>query len=313
MRTGVSYMGHHNPKHMLADIRDLASLRCDDVLLAAQENDFEWMTGKLTFLPKIAKDHGLRPIANFWGALNLFGGGRSSQFLLSNPDGHQVNQDGSWNPAGCYNNPKCVKRITEMIDRIAELGFEGYLIDEPTALECYCPSCRALFAQWYAGDLRAADEATAVAFRRRCVVHYVRTICRYVKANHPRLETQCVLMPQDRAMWADVAAVPELDNLGTDIYWVSLDNPVEEMTPLVQEMAGLCRKHGKIHHEWLEGWAVREGREARMVEQGRILVREQPDALYVWAYEGQIGTTETCDDPLRVWSRVCEILREAKA
>ena len=90
MRTGVSYMGHHNPKHLLTDIREMAALQLDDVLLSAQENDFVHFTGKLRFTPQIAKDHGIRPIAIFWGALNLFGGGRSSQFLLEHPEGFQV-------------------------------------------------------------------------------------------------------------------------------------------------------------------------------------------------------------------------------
>jgi len=36
MRTGVSYMGHHNPKHIKSDIREMRELELDDVLLAAQ-------------------------------------------------------------------------------------------------------------------------------------------------------------------------------------------------------------------------------------------------------------------------------------
>ena len=87
MRTGVAYMGHHNPRHLETDMLEMRELGLDDVFVCTQENDFRHFTGKVNFAPKIAAEHGLRPIAIFWGALNLFGGGRSSQFLLHNPEG----------------------------------------------------------------------------------------------------------------------------------------------------------------------------------------------------------------------------------
>jgi len=159
--------------------------------------------------------------------------------------------------------------------------------------------------------LTAAAEAQE-AFRQRCVIDYVAAIAAYCKANHPRLETMCCLMPVDQAMWAAAADIPGLDNLGTDIYWVNNEREVEEMKPLIQELAALCRRQGKVHHEWLQCWRVRQGNEKRVFDQGKILVGEQPDALYVWAWEGQMGTTETCDDPERAWAEACQILALAK-
>lgn len=313
MLTGASYMSHHNPKHIEADIRDMVSLRMDDVLVCTQENDFIWFPGKIRFTPQIAKDHGMRPIAIFWGALNLFGGGRSSQFLLEHPEGFQVARDGSHRPAGCYVNPVCVNRIQEMIDTVAEAGFAGYFVDEPTPLrECFCPSCRAQYEAWYGGDLTAASAEQQEAFRRRCVVDYVQKISDYCKTNHPSLETMCCLMPHDNALWEVVSEIETLDNLGTDIYWVNNDRDVEEATPLIRDMAAICTKRNKVHHEWLQTWIVKAGREQRIIDQGEILVREKPDALYIWAWEGQIGTKETCDDPALSWSKAREILAMAK-
>lgn len=313
IRTGTSYMGHHNPQHIEADLREMESLGLDDVLVAAQENDFVHFTGKIEFTPKIAKDHGIRPVAIFWGALNLFGGGKSSQFLLENPDCFQVGRDGSHRPNGCYVNPKCVGRIEAMIDRIVELGFEGYFVDEPTPLkECFCPSCRARFTEWCGGDLAAASEAQAAEFRGRCVMSYVRTISDYCAAKHPALETMCCVMPVDRTLWESVAGVRSLRNFGTDIYWVNNDRDVEEMRPLVRECAALCRKHGKVHHEWFQVWKAQQGREDRILQQGRILVEEKPDAIYAWAWKGQIGVTETCADPARAWGKAEDVFRLAK-
>jgi len=313
MRTGVSYMGHHNPRHLATDLADMAALGCDDVLVAAQENDFVHMTGKIQFLPKIARDHGIRPIAIFWGALNLFGGGRSSQLLLDHPAAWQVNRFGQPRPHGCYNNPICVGRIQEMIDRIAEVGFQGYFVDEPTAMNCFCNSCRRLFGRWYHAELSEAEPARLAEFNSRCVVEYVRKIAEYCKRRHPQLETQCCVMPHDKTLWPAMAQIAELDNLGTDLYWVNNDRDVQEMKPIVSELAATCRSAGKKHHEWLQAWIVRKGREHRIIEQGDVLIGEQPDALYVWAYLSQIGTTESSQDPEAVWAAACELLRRAKA
>ena len=148
MLTGVTYMGHHNPRHLATDLDAMVDLRLDDVLVAAQENDFVHFTGKIRFTPDLARQRGLRPIAVFWGALNLFGGGRSSQFLLEHPEGRQVGQDDAPRAAGCYVNAVCLGRIEQMIDTVADLGFAAYFVDEPTPLrDCYCHACRARFRE----------------------------------------------------------------------------------------------------------------------------------------------------------------------
>lgn len=313
MRTGVSYLGQTNPRYLEQDLREMQALRLDDVLLAAQENDFLYFPGKLTELPQRARDRGLRPLVIFWGALNLFGGGRSSQFLLEHPTAFQVCQDGSQASAGCYVNPLCVHRVCEMIDRVAELGFAGYFVDEPTPLsDCYCPSCCARFAEKTGADLRTASAARQEAFRHDCVVEYVHAISSYCKRSHPHLETICCLMPHDHAMWQQTAALPDLDNLGTDLYWVNSDQDVEEMTAPIRTLSGLCRENGKVHHEWLQCWNVTAGRESRIFDQGKILVREKPDALYVWAWNAQAGTSEACADPPAAWKRAEQVLRLAK-
>lgn len=314
MRTGTSYMGHHNPTHLETDLRAMQQLRLDDVLVAAQENDFEYFPGKLQATPIIARDNGLRPIAIFWGALNFFGGGRSSRFLLYHPEGFQVGMDGSPLPHGCYVNPACRAEIQRLIDIIAVNGFQGYFIDEPTPLEnCYCASCREAFGQWYGGDLAQASAGQRDRFRQRCVVDYVSRIAAYCKSQHPQIETMTCLMPCDRVMWEATSRVPGLDNLGTDIYWTNTEDDIAGMEPIVAELDNLCKQNGKIHHEWMQCFQVIKGREQRILEQGRALIRSRPDALYIWAWQGQVGTAETCDDPTSAWEHACEILREAKA
>lgn len=315
MRTGVSYMGHHNPKHLITDLRAMRDLQLDDLFVCMQENDFVHFPGKVQFTPQLAREQGIRPLALFWGALNLFGGGRSSHFLLSNPDCFQVAIDGSHRAAGCYNNPKVIRHIEELIDIVSAAGYEGYFVDEPTPLrECYCPACCAKFAAISGGgELRTAAPTAREAFRQTCVVDYVRAMADYCKANHPHLETFCCLMPHDDAMWEATAQIATLDNLGTDIYWTNNDRDLAEMGPIIDQMAAVTKRYGKVHHEWLECWRAQQGREARIREQGEIMVNRQPDAFYVWAWEGQIGTGESCANPILAWAEACVVLRMAKS
>ena len=50
MRTGVSYMGHHNPKHLTTDLRAMRELQLDEIFVCMQENDFVNFTGKVNFV-----------------------------------------------------------------------------------------------------------------------------------------------------------------------------------------------------------------------------------------------------------------------
>ncbi len=312
MRTGVSYLPPHNPRHIRTDLRDIRALGCDDVLAAYQENDAVYFTGKIDLLPAIAREEGLRPIAIFWGGLNFFGGGRSSQFLLAHPEAHQVMRDDSWHAGGCYLNPICLGEIRAFIDRIAHAGFAGFFVDEPSLMECHCAACRDAFARWYEGDLASAPAPQVAAFRRRSVLHYIETITDYIRATHPRLETMCCLMPSDRDLWTDVAALRGLDCLGTDLYWANDARDLEEMRPYVREMAALCRKHGKVHQEWFQCWGIAAGNEERAAAQARLLASERPDALYTWAFNAQLGTSESCSNPTLAWSLAAAALRAAK-
>ena len=313
MITGVSYMGHHNPRHLAADFAAMRQLGLDDVFLCLQENDFRHFTGKVRFAPELAAQAQLRPLALFWGALNLFGGGRSSQFLLENPAGFQCDRTGNPQPAGCYVNSQNVAYLQGLITLCAELGYRGYFVDEPVPLNCYCAACREQYDLLVGGDLHRATPANERRFRHHCVIRYIDTMASYCKQHHPELETFCCLMPSEQAMWAEASAIHALDNIGTDIYWGNNDRDLAEMRPILSDMKSLATMNGKRHHEWLHGWGIKAGREARILGLGEEIVSARPDALYVWAWEGQIGTSESCDDPMRAWAAATEVIRRAQS
>src|SRR5690606_20071631 len=151
------------------DLRAMQELQLDEIFVCCQENDFIWFPGKVKFTAQLAKEHGIRPLALFWGALNLFGGGLQSHFLLEHPECLQARRDGSLWKAGCYVQPLAVQYLQGLIDVVAEAGYEGYFVDEPTPLrDCFCPACVEQFAIWYDGDLFQAPAEQVEAFRQRC-------------------------------------------------------------------------------------------------------------------------------------------------
>jgi hypothetical protein len=210
-------------------------------------------------------------------------------------------------------NPLCRSRIEQMVETIVSHGFEGYFVDEPTPLrECYCAACQTAYEEWYGAPLLSATDAQCEIFRQRCVTDYIQRISSFCKRIEPRLETMCCLMPHDEALWRQASTIAALDNLGTDLYWANNDRDVSEMVPQVRALDALCKQNHKIHHEWLQCWNVRHGREYRIIDQGRILAQELPDALYVWAWKGQVGTAETCDHPDVAWTAALRVLELAK-
>ncbi|MFC1736799.1 hypothetical protein ACFL1X_11835 [Candidatus Hydrogenedentota bacterium] len=315
MRTGVSCICHHNPKHIQMDLEEMKSLQLDDLFVCAQENDFVNFVGKVEYVPKMARNMGIRPILTIYGLLNLFGGGRTSHILLDFPEGFQVAKDGSHRAQGCYVDPVCVKRVKRLLDIGAANGFEGYYIDEPTPQrDCYCKSCRTKFGDIHGGDLAEADDDLVEEFRIRCLMDFMSETTTHWKELMPDTETMACIMPHDKGLWPVAAKIETLDNIGTNIYLCNRKKyDVEMMTPLVRELAEVCRAHGKRHHEWLQNCGVRAGREDRVVDQGDILIREQPDGLYVWAWHGQVGVAgERCENPELAWKKAAQVLRKAK-
>ena len=139
---------------------------CGDVFFAITESDLRHAPGKASFGPRIAADLGLRPIAILWGALNLFGGGRQSLFLLENPHARQIDAQGQPTPHGCYVNPASLGFIHDQIAYFDRQGFAGYFVDEPTPINCFCPACRGKFEELFHAELTTADAATQKAVSR---------------------------------------------------------------------------------------------------------------------------------------------------
>lgn len=108
-------MGHHNPKHLMTDLRAIRELQLDKEILYMQENDFIHFPGKINFTPQLAHSKGFAHWRSF-GVRSIFLAVDAPATLLNNPDCFQVGIDGSHRAAGCYNNPKAVQHIQTLIE-----------------------------------------------------------------------------------------------------------------------------------------------------------------------------------------------------
>lgn len=317
MTFGTAYMGTHTPEGLKRDLDDIRKLGFNEVVLSCQENDFMHFTGKVEYAPKIAHDAGIRVLVNLWGYANAFGGGRMSRLVSDYPEVRVVAPDGSprwidWGgriQPGCPNHPLVIARAQEYCSQAIATGADGFFWDEPTKFDCYCEACRTLFTERTGGDLAIATPEVMAAFRRYSVFRWVDEMSKWVKSRDQKLVTSTCVMPSDRDAWEDAAKCEHLDSLGTDTYWMFDGKPIDWMREPCARLVKLAREAGKSPHLWLQCWKIEKGRESEIVQAAKVLAESQPDAIYVWGYRGQLGTTETCVDPERSWECAIEGLR----
>jgi hypothetical protein len=312
MRLGVTYIASFLPHHIEHDLNELASIGCDDVLFAIQENHLDTLQGAVKFGPAIAKKCGLRPQAVIWGFLNTFGGGRMSGIMLKDTSIWRVDREGKAVPMACLSNPAVMQHLSRAVDTLRDAGFECFFIDEPTPQQCYCTHCRQTFSNWFGGDLLAADQELYQQFQRRLVVDYVDRGCKTVKAIDPKLETICCLMPCDKDCAEAAAQVAALDMLGTDPYWLLpfMKLTLQDALDDTKSLHALCRGHGKRSQVWLNCWGIPEGVEEDIYRGGLQLAAVGCDSMFTWSYRGGLGTSEQCARADVAWQQLTRLYRE---
>lgn len=124
--------------------------------------------------PKIAHGQGFEIYAVLWGYGSTFGGGRISKLLTEHPEVFQIDKNGKMVGAGCLKNPSFGKIYVNYIERLSHYGYDGYLIDEPTPNDCYCPSCQEKYRKIYNEDLPREETCNLRTFRTESALDSVR-------------------------------------------------------------------------------------------------------------------------------------------
>lgn len=313
MHLGVSYLPAHHPHSIEHDMKEIRSMGCDRVIFAISEYNYFVTNGSWRFGAQIAQENGLVPIGMIVGYANTFGGCRITRVMLDDMEMWMMDKDGNRLPYACYNNPKTANKFVELSSTLIESGFKGIFIDEPTQVECWCSHCQKKFEETYDRKLDFTVQSRETwEFKRDNSLGYVQRVCDGVKDFSPTTKMMCCVMPFDREYWSAIGKVKNLDNFGTDPYWI-VDRTRLTLTQAVQDaydMKRICDENSKESHIWLNGWAIPKGYEEEMYKGGQLLAASKPDELYTWQYMGALGTEEECGDPYKTWDYVKRLYKE---
>jgi hypothetical protein len=321
MSTGAAYFGNRIPRHVAADMEELAARGFDGVLHTFSENDLAFYRRTIGDLVRVSHDAGLEVQVNPWGLCQMFGGEAESRFTSHHPEVGQVLETGRRTPSGCPNNPRVRAFVREWIDAAVDTGADRIFCDEPHWVHpehfglpaehwgCRCEQCADRFGR----ELPRELTEEVLAFREDCMVDFVGDFVAHTARQGAR-PVVC-LLPLTGGVhgisdWARVASLPGLDTFGTDPYWKAFGEPAE---PFVREYAGRVRtladEHGVTPQLWIQNFRV-DAEDIPDIELAVRVAREEGiEDLWVWAY-GASGHMSALagDDPPAVWAATVDAM-----
>ncbi|MEW5814753.1 MAG: hypothetical protein AB1798_05065 [Spirochaetota bacterium] len=319
LKTGVSYFGNRNPRHFIKDVEDIASHNCTFIVHTFSENDQKFYRETLSEFVSLSKQHNLEVYVDPWGVGRVFGGEAESDFALKKRDTCQLFSTGEAAPACCINNPQFRDFMRSWIDEVVTIGGEVVFWDEPhffidwerrgSSAErwtCWCMHCREKYERKYGGTLPVELNREMVAFRQDAVIDFLTFLSEYAHSKGLR-NALCLLPIKDHRYglsdWSGAAAIPHLDIIGTDPYWLWFNKSVEEFVGgLSKEIADLSSRFGKEGQIWIQNYKIPGGREGEIREAIDIAFRQGIRNFAAWSYFGTAYMSYIkSDDPKLVW------------
>src|SRR3954466_14236494 len=321
-RAGCSYFGVRIPRHVRADMADLAARGYSGVLHSFSENDLAYYRDTMAEIVAISHAAGLSVLASPWGLGRTFGGEAESRWVAFHPEESQVLDDGRRVAAACLNSTAYRDFCKEWADWVLECGVDSVFWDEPAWVvpahvgvhdaerwTCRCDRCAERFGGPVPGELTAEVRR----FREESVVDFLREVTDHVAAQGGS-NTVCLLPATEGAQgladWNEVAALPNLATLATDPYWKHWD---EAAGPFVRRFARLLRETADRHGVGAQLWVPSFGLDRQDIPELESAVEaareEGVDDLWTWGYEACRHMTHlaTPDAPL-VWDAVSAAL-----
>lgn len=325
MAVGAAYFGSRIPRHVAADMEDLAARGFTGVLHTFSENDLRYYRQTMRGIVAASHAAGLEVQVNPWGLGLVFGGEAESWFAAAHPECGQVLDDGRRVGAACPNQPAFRQHTRRWIDAAVDLGVDRVFLDEPSWIApdrvdaaaerwaCICGACDAAFRARHGRALSAGSPTEVAAFREACLVAFIEELVAATAAAGGRA-TVCLLPPvgHDRSVsdWEAVAAADGLDTLATDPYWVVFDQPaaafVGEYAERVRQVADSHRVRSQL---WIQGFGLGPEDAGDIHDAVAAARAAGVTDLWTWAYEagGHMDALGTRDAAL-VWEELTAAL-----
>jgi N-acetylmuramic acid 6-phosphate etherase len=326
MTVGAAYFGSRIPRHVAADMEDLARRGFTGVLHTFSENDLAYYRETMRGIVEISHRVGLEVQIAPWGVCQMFGGEAESRFTAQHPELGQVLETGRVTPSGCPNNPRVRAFLREWADAAVETGADRIFWDEPHWVHpehfgvpsehwgCRCESCRSRFREQRGGKMPTELTEEVRAFREDSMVDFLGELVSHVSRQGARA-TVC-LLPLTGGVhgisdWSRIAALPGLDTLATDPYWKVFGEPAGAyVAEYARRLRELGERHGIGAQIWIQGFRLEPADEKDILTAVSVARGEGIEDLWTWAFEACAHMSALSgSDPAAVW----EILSGALA
>jgi len=300
MKLGCSYFGNRIPKHVRADMQELADMGCTYVVHTFNENDWAFYHDTMAEIVQITHEAGMEAHIDPWGVGKVFGGESFSNFVMQNVDAMQMVSDGKPTGSACPNHPAFRKFMREWTEAAVKTGADvlfwdephfylpGWMGGRPNTWGCRCAVCSEKFEEQFGTPLPLEETADVRAFKERSITEFLGELVAHGHQLGKR-NCLCVLPLRDEshstANWERLASIPHLDIFGTDPYWYIFK---KEMEPFVGDACDLIQQvtaqHGLTSQMWLQGYKVPGGREEEMVDAVKLMVERGIRDIAVWGF-----------------------------
>lgn len=329
LRLGAAYHGNRMPHHAYQDLSDMASHGMNLVVHMFSHTDWERHGRVMKDIVSMSSDLGLEVWMDNWG----LGGppGDKSHFLGYYPDSHMFLSNGEMDPShACLNSPDFRRFTREWIDAVYDLGARAIFWDEPHMPSkkadgglyygCACPRCKKLFAEKYGREMPLFSDNEAAEFGAQSIVDYFAEMTEY---SHKKGMTNavCVMLGtygMSLSMADRIAALPYMDNLGSDPYWLGhkAKNPDLNVYNFVydgcRENIELSDRFGKDHNLWIQTYSNPRGSEEDIVEAYEAAYDAGARTILCWGYYGSESNDYRAENALVTWHKACEGVRRVQ-
>ena len=315
IQTGVAYFDSRAPKHVAADLDDMAASGCTYVVHCFSEFDQRWQPDSVARIVRMTAERGMDSWIDPWGVGEVFGGEPFSRFGAFHPDALQVRSDGEPTTIARLNQPAFRAWLHDWIDRASDIGGRTVFWDEPTVYfadgvwGCRCAVCRSLWRDRHGGEMPTAYGPEVEAFIEQTMHDLLGDASLYARSKGMR-NAVCIMPPESTNPgfrdWDRAASIPGLDDFGTDPYWFSFGGTAAEYVGRhAKATVEVATRHGLDHHVWIQAFGVPAGREGEIALAVDAAVDAGARNIAAWSYDGCAAmSTCACEDPAAAWSVV---------
>lgn len=326
---GAAYHGNRMPSHAYDDLRSMAANGMDLVVHMLSHTDWERHLNRMKDIVSISFDAGLDVWMDNWG----IGGapGDCSHFLGAHPEAHLIFSDGSFDPKRpCLYDPAYRQFSHDWIDAVYYTGARQIFWDEPhmptkdvdgkKVYGCTCPACRKRYEEKYNKPMPDFADETTMEFGADSITDYFADVTEYAHAKGIK-NSVCVMIGtygMSLSQADKIAALPYMDNIGSDPYWVGAKNrdPNFDVYSYVRRESEknieLCAKYNKESNLWVQTYNNPRGEEDDIILATEAIYDAGARNIISWGFNGSESNDYAAKNPLVTWSRYEEAVRRVK-